>query len=126
MSLLVSTCRMDRSGRIHEHILLRELGWEPGDRVDIDTIHGMISTPPHPPASTPSPSRRDQAPRHPPAPLQHQLLPTTRTRRSTTQQVMVVHPATVVADMPASRYTRLVRSEQSADAVGPELEEETS
>jgi hypothetical protein len=42
VSLLVSTCRMDRSGRIHERPLLRELGWEPGDRVDMDTIHGMI------------------------------------------------------------------------------------
>ena len=42
VSLLVSTCRMDRSGRIHERLLLRELGWEPGDRVDMDTIHDMI------------------------------------------------------------------------------------
>jgi hypothetical protein len=33
---------MDRSGRIHERILLRELGWEPGNRVDMDTMHGMI------------------------------------------------------------------------------------
>jgi hypothetical protein len=29
VSLLVSTCRMDRSGRIHERLLLRELGWDP-------------------------------------------------------------------------------------------------
>ncbi|MGB3444684.1 MAG: hypothetical protein WBA97_38600 [Actinophytocola sp.] len=41
-TLLVSTSRMDRSGRVHERILLRELGWNPGDRVDMDTMHGMI------------------------------------------------------------------------------------
>jgi hypothetical protein len=42
VSLLVSTCRMDRSGRLHERLLLRELGWELGDQVDMDTIHAMI------------------------------------------------------------------------------------
>jgi hypothetical protein len=42
VSLLVAICRMDRSGRIHERLLLRELGWKPGARVDMDTMHGMI------------------------------------------------------------------------------------
>lgn len=41
-ALLVSTSRMDRSGRIHERILLRRLGWEPGTRIDIDTLHDLI------------------------------------------------------------------------------------
>lgn len=40
--LLVSTTRMDRSGRVHERLLLRELGWEPGRHLEIDTLHGMI------------------------------------------------------------------------------------
>jgi hypothetical protein len=42
VSLLVSTSRMDRSGRIHERLLLRELGSEPGDRVNVDTMHGVV------------------------------------------------------------------------------------
>jgi hypothetical protein len=41
-TLLVSTTRMDRSGRIHERILPHELGWDPGQRLDMDTLHGMI------------------------------------------------------------------------------------
>jgi hypothetical protein len=41
-ALLVSTARMDRSGRVHERILLRELGWDPGRRVDMDTLRGVI------------------------------------------------------------------------------------
>jgi hypothetical protein len=40
--LLVSTSRTGHSGRIHERLLLRELGWEPGSRVDMDTRHGLI------------------------------------------------------------------------------------
>lgn len=42
VALLVSTSRMDHSGRIHERILLRELGWKPGDRVHMDTMHGLL------------------------------------------------------------------------------------
>jgi hypothetical protein len=41
-ALLVSTSRMDRSGRIRERILLRQLGWHPGTRLDIDTLHELI------------------------------------------------------------------------------------
>ena len=41
-TLLVSTSRMDRSGRIHERILLRQLGWNPDTRLDIDTLHELI------------------------------------------------------------------------------------
>lgn len=45
-TLLVSTSRTDRSGRVHERILLRELGWNPGSRVDMDT-RAVISGSPH-------------------------------------------------------------------------------
>jgi hypothetical protein len=42
VGLLVSTSRMDSSGRVHERIMLRELGWEPGTRLEMDALHGMI------------------------------------------------------------------------------------
>jgi hypothetical protein len=40
--LVVSTTRIDRSGRVHERFLLRELDWEPGQQLKMDTMHGMI------------------------------------------------------------------------------------
>lgn len=123
VSLLVSTCRMDRSGRIHERLLLRELGWEPGDRVDMDTIHGMILI-----ATTPTG----------PHTIDHRgaiKLPATLRRlcnitygpplvlaAAIPEQVMVVHPATVVADMLASHYTHLIRSEQPTAALDSQLQ----
>jgi bifunctional DNA-binding transcriptional regulator/antitoxin component of YhaV-PrlF toxin-antitoxin module len=126
VSLLVSTCRMDRSGRIHDRLLLHELGWEPGDRVDMDTIHGMILI-----ATTPTGLHT----------IDHRgaiKLPATLRRlcninygpplvltAAIPKQVMVVHPAIVVADMLASHYTHLIRSEQPAEGVGSELEEGT-
>lgn len=70
VSLLVSTSRMDRSGRIHERLLLRERGWEPGDQVDMNTTHGMILIANAPTGLHHRPPRRHQTPRHPPtAPL---------------------------------------------------------
>jgi hypothetical protein len=127
VSMLVSTCRMDRSGRIHERLLLRELGWEPGDRVDMDTIHGMILI-----AATPAGQHT----------IDHRgaiKLPATLRRlcninygpplvlaAAVLEQVMVVHPGIVVADMLTSHYTHLIQSQQPTAAVGPELEEETS
>lgn len=126
VSLLVSTCRMDRSGRIHERLLLRALGWEPGDRVDMDTIHGMILI-----ATTPTG----------PHGIDHRgaiKLPATLRRlcnitygpplilaAAIPKQVMIVHPAIVVADMLAKHYTHLIHTEQPAAAIDPEHEEET-
>lgn len=127
VSLLVSTCRMDRSGRIHERLLLRELGWEPGDRVDMDTIHGMILI-----ANTPTGLHT----------IDHRgaiKLPATLRRlcninygpplvlaAAVPEQVMVVHPGIVVADMLASHYTQLIRCEQPTAALAPGLEEGTT
>jgi len=50
--LLVATRRTDSSGRIQERALLGELGWEPGDRMEMDTLHGMIVIAAHPLACT--------------------------------------------------------------------------
>ena len=41
-TLLLSTARLDRSGRVHERILLRALGWEPGHELALDTIDDLI------------------------------------------------------------------------------------
>jgi hypothetical protein len=37
-----ATARMDGSGRVGERRLLRALGWQPRQRLDMDTMHGMI------------------------------------------------------------------------------------
>lgn len=41
-ALLVGAARIDRAGRVHERILLRALGWAPGHRLDLGTVHGMV------------------------------------------------------------------------------------
>jgi hypothetical protein len=134
VSLLVSTCRMDRSGRIHERLLLRELGWEPGDRVDMDTLHGMILI-----AATATGLHTidDRGAIKLPATLRRLCNitygPPLVLAAAVPEQVMVVHPGIVVADMLASHYTHLIashythliRSEQPVTALDPELEERT-
>lgn len=112
--LLVSTSRMDRSGRIHERILLRELGWNPGSRVDMDTMHGMILI-----ADTPTGLHT----------IDHRgaiKLPATLRRLCNIEyglplvlaavvpeQVMVVHPSTTVAHLLASHYTDLIHTSRA-------------
>jgi hypothetical protein len=126
VSLLVSTCRMDRSGRIHERLMLRELGWEPGDRVDMDTIHGMILI-----ANTPTGQHTidDRGAIKLPASLRRLCNitygPPLVLAAAVPEQVMAVHPGIVVADLLTSHYTHLIRSQQPAAALDPELEEET-
>ena len=127
VSLLVSTCRMDRSGRIHERLMLRELGWEPGDRVDMDTIHGMILI-----ATTPTGLHGidDRGAIKLPSTLRRlcniKYGPPLVLAAAVPEQVMVVHPGIVVADMLASHYTQLIRCEQPVTAFDSELEKGTS
>ncbi|GAA5108147.1 hypothetical protein GCM10025762_13520 [Haloechinothrix salitolerans] len=40
--LLIETSRIDRAGRVHARALLRALGWQPGQRLALDTVGGMI------------------------------------------------------------------------------------
>jgi hypothetical protein len=126
VSLLVSTCRMDRSGRIHERLLLRELGWEPGDQVDMDALHGMILI-----ATTPTGQHTidDRGAIKLPATLRRLCNiaygPPLVLTAAIPKQVMIVHPGIVVADMLAKHYTQLIQSQQPAAPVGPEVEEET-
>jgi bifunctional DNA-binding transcriptional regulator/antitoxin component of YhaV-PrlF toxin-antitoxin module len=113
-TLLVSTTRMDRSGRIHERILLHELGWEPGQRLDMDTMHGMILIAATPAGhhsidhrgaiKLPAAFRRLCGIQHGP-PL---VLAAARP-----DQVMVVHPAAVVAHLLATHYTNLINNDQA-------------
>jgi hypothetical protein len=39
---------MDRSGRLHERVLLSALGWGPGHRLGMDTVGGLIVVAPDP------------------------------------------------------------------------------
>lgn len=50
--LVVSTARIDRTGRIHERAVLCGLGWAPGHKLAMDTVHNVIVIAPiadHPP-----------------------------------------------------------------------------
>jgi hypothetical protein len=107
----VATARMDRSGRICERILLRALAWEPGQRLEIDTLHGMIII-----AATPDgPHTVD--PRGGlglPASLRRlcgiEPGPSLTLAAAIPAQVLIVHPAATVATLLAAHYTDLIRT----------------
>lgn len=40
--VLIGTARVDRSGRFHERLLLRALGWGPGRKLDLGTSRGTV------------------------------------------------------------------------------------
>jgi hypothetical protein len=111
-TVLVSTSRMDRSGRVHERILLRGLGWNPGGRVDMDTMHGMIliaasidgrHTIDHRGAiKIPATLRRLCGIEYGPPLVLAAVVP---------EQMMVVHPSTTVAQLLACHYTDLIRED---------------
>jgi hypothetical protein len=111
-TLLVSTSRMDRSGRIHERILLTQLGWNPGSRVDMDTMHGVILI-----AATPAgPHTIDQRGAIKlPAALRRlckiEYGPPVVLAAVVPEQVMVVHPSAMVADLLVRHYTVLVQAD---------------
>ena len=109
--LVVATARMGRSGRICERILLRALGWEPGQRLEIDAMHGMIIMGRYPgrpahrrfprwarSAGVAAPTVRDRA------------WAAADPRGSHTAQVLIVHPAATVATLLAAHYTNLIRT----------------
>jgi hypothetical protein len=41
-SVLLGTARVDRSGRFHERLLLRALGWVPGRELDLHASRGTV------------------------------------------------------------------------------------
>jgi hypothetical protein len=110
-ALLVATARMDGSGRIHERLLLRALGWEPGQRLEMDIAHGLVVV-----AATPTgPHMIDHRGALPlPAQLRHlsriEPGPPLVLAAAVAAQVVVVHPAVVVAELLAAHYTSLLTS----------------
>jgi bifunctional DNA-binding transcriptional regulator/antitoxin component of YhaV-PrlF toxin-antitoxin module len=109
--LVVATARMDRSGRICERILLRALGWEPGQHLEIDTMHGLIII-----AATPD-GRHTVDPRGGlalPASLRRLCWiepgPPLILAAAIPAQVLVVHPAAAMATLLAAHYTDLIRT----------------
>jgi hypothetical protein len=113
--LLVGTARIDRSGRVHDRNLLRALGWQAGCRLDLDAVHGMIVLAP------------GQAGRHVVDTRGAITLPAAARRMcgiepgpplvlaaAVREQVLVVHPATTLAQLLAAHYAGLV----GADDVG--------
>jgi bifunctional DNA-binding transcriptional regulator/antitoxin component of YhaV-PrlF toxin-antitoxin module len=109
--LVVATARMDRSGRLCERILLRALGWEPGQHLEIDTMHGMIiiaATPDGPHTVDPRgglglpASLRRLCGIEPGPPL---IL-----AAAIQAQVLIVHPAATMATLLAAHYTDLIRT----------------
>lgn len=113
-SLLVSTSRMDRSGRIHERILLHQLGWHPGTRLEMDTMHGMILI-----AATPTNHHTIDQRGAIKLPAAFRRLceikygPPLVLAAATPKQVMVVHPSAVVAHLLATHYTDLINTDQA-------------
>lgn len=110
--LLVSTSRMDRSGCVHEQILLRELGWNPGSRVEMDTMHSMILIAATPDGQhtidhrgaikLPATLRRLCGVEYGPPLVLAAVVP---------EQVMVVHPSATVAHLLAAHYTALIHAD---------------
>jgi len=107
--LLVSTARLDSSGRLHERILLHALGWEPGRHLELDIAHGLIVV-----ASA-------LAGRHIIDNRGTLALPAAARRMcgiesgppvvltaAVHEQVLVIHPAAVVARLLAAHYTDLL------------------
>ena len=109
--LMVSTTRIDRSGRMHERFLLRELGWEPGQRLEMDTMHGMILI-----AATRTGHHTVDARGaiSLPAALRHlcgiEPGPPLVLAAAVPEQVMAIHPADTVARLLAAHYTDLIRT----------------
>jgi bifunctional DNA-binding transcriptional regulator/antitoxin component of YhaV-PrlF toxin-antitoxin module len=107
--LVVSTTRIDRSGRVHERFLLRELGWEPGQQWEMDTMHGMILI-----AATRSGQHTVdvRGAISLPAALRHlcgiEPGPPLVLAAVVPEQVMVIHPADTVARLLAAHYTDLI------------------
>jgi hypothetical protein len=110
-ALLVVTARMDHSGRVHERLLLRALGWQPGHRLEMDLLHGLIvvaAAPAGPHAVDPRGALRL------PAALRHlcgiEPGPPLVLAAAVAAQVVVVHPAIMVAELLAAHYTSLLTS----------------
>lgn len=112
--MVVSTTRMDCSGRIQERLLLRELDWQPGRRLELDTLHGMIVI-----AATPH--GRHVVDRRGgiglPAALRRMCGisggPPLVLAAAVPEQVMVVHSAATVARLLAAHYTDLIHAEHA-------------
>jgi len=111
-TLLVSTTRMDRSGRVHERLLLDELGWHPGRQLDMDAMHGMILI-----AATPAGQHTvdTRGAIGLPAALRRlcgiEYGPPLVLAAAIPEQVMVIHPAATVAHLLATHYTDLLRTD---------------
>lgn len=108
-TLLVGAASVDRSGRIHERVLFRALGWEPGHELELDTVHDMIAI-----ASVPGGRHRvdDRGALALPA-AARRMCGITIGRpvilaAAVPQQVLVVHPVATVAGLLAARYTTLM------------------
>ncbi|GLZ28063.1 hypothetical protein Lesp02_02530 [Lentzea sp. NBRC 105346] len=108
-TLLIGTARIDRTGRVHERAVLRALGWEPGRRLELDTIHGLI-------VITPDPAGRHSVDHRGaitlPAAARRmcgvELGPPLTLAAAVRQQVLVVHPAATVAALLAAHYRDLI------------------
>ncbi|MFI7123041.1 hypothetical protein [Amycolatopsis sp. NPDC049868] len=103
--LLIGAVRIDRTGRVNERLLLRALGWNPGRRLALDTLHGLIVIAPEPSGPHAIDARGaltlPAAARHlcgiePDRPL---VL-----AASIREQLLIVHPGTTVAHLLTGHY----------------------
>jgi hypothetical protein len=108
-TLLIGTARIDRSGRVHERALMRALGWGPGHRLDLDSIDGLIVV-----ASAPAGRHVIDGHGGLPLPAAARRMchiepgPPLVLAAAIADQVLVIHPAAMVARLLAAHYTDLL------------------
>jgi hypothetical protein len=108
-ALLIGAARIDRSGRIHERALLHAVGWGPGQRLELDSVDGLI-------VIAPAPAGRHIIDRRSGLPLPAAVRrmcgikpgPPLVLAAAVADQVLVIHAAATVARLLAAHYTDLL------------------
>ena len=105
-NLLIETARLDASGRLTARTLFRRLGWGAGHRVDIALTAGVLVVGSAPAGPHAVADRRELGL---PAAARHMcgitLGPPVLLVAALPHDVLVVHPAHLIAQMLADRYT---------------------
>jgi hypothetical protein len=108
-ALLVATARIDGSGRVCERLVLRALGWQPGQRLAMDALHGLIVVAAVPDGPCVVDGRGAVGL---PAPLRRlcgiKPGPPVVLAAVVAAQVLIVHPPTMLTELVARHYTSLL------------------
>ena len=108
--LLVATARVDGSGRVCERLVLRALGWQPGQRLAMDALHGLIVVAAVPDGLYAVDGRGAVGL---PAPLRRLCgiapgLPVVLAA-VVAEQVLIVHPPAILSGLLSAHYTSILK-----------------